>query len=235
MKVPESFKVALASLGLGGAPGLLYLTLALLLISGECSAWRQDHQRPKPPVASVLPPTPAELATPHETVPCVAVQVLKPTEKRSKEIARETGRPAAAPEPGRADVPVHLGEIARPGASSQAEPDYPLLLADGRPYPPSPEGGRIWSWLEMDGSNTLVAKPNPTKPLPADRFFDFRPTYLIGGAYSPIGGETRGKVYAGVEFLRAGRFHVRVEGGADFVAGQSGTYGMVGVEWRSRQ
>lgn len=229
MKLPESVKVAAASLGLGGAIGL---AVALILLGGECSAWHGDHPKPKPPVAQVLPPTPEEAATPHETVPCVPVQALKPSPKRLKEISKATGGLVAAPIPAPVAVPPHLGESVPPAPAGGVT--YPLLLVDGRPYPESPAGGLIWVLIEENGAATVIAEPNPPKPLPAERFFDFRPTYMIGGAYSPIGGETRGKVYAGVEFLRAGRFHVRVEGGADFIAGQSGTYGMVGVEWRSR-
>ena len=229
MNVPAWVKASAASLGLGGAIGLF---AALALVGGECSAWHQDHPTPPPPVAQILPPTPGEIATPSTVLPCVPVQVLQPSPKRLKEIAAETGGLVGAPKPPGVVVPPHLGEIV-PSAGA-GEPDYPLLLVDGRPYPESPAGGKLWVTLESDGSANVVAKPNEPKPLPAEKFVDFRPTYLIGGAYSPLGGETRGKVYAGVEFLRAGRFHVRVEGGADFIAGQSGTYGMVGVEWRSR-
>ena len=43
MKLPEAVKVSLASLGLGGALGIVF---ALLVLGGECSAWRRDHPKP---------------------------------------------------------------------------------------------------------------------------------------------------------------------------------------------
>ena len=230
MKLPKAVKVSLASLGLGGALGIVF---ALLVLGGECSAWRQDHPKPAPPVTSVLPPTPGELATPSTVLPCVPVKVLQPSPKRLKEIAKETGGLVGAPTAPPVEVPPHLGEIVPPGASS--EPDYPLLLVDGRPYPESPAGGKLWVRLEADGETTVVVKPNEPKPLPAEKFFQFGNVWELGGLYG-IGqdGETRSRAWAAYEPIRLGRIHLRAEAGVDLRAGQSDGYVMGGAVWRSR-
>ncbi len=240
MTVPAWVKAGAASLGLGGIIGIV---LAFTVLGGECSAWRQDHPKPAPPVAQVLPPTPAELATPSAVLPCVPVKVLQPTEKRRKEIATETGRPAPAPNAPGVAVPPRFGEIVLPGGSSggdivlpsgSGEPDYPLLLVDGRPYPESPAGGKLWIHLEQDGSTTVVAKPNDPEPEPEEKFWSFRPEWELGGLYG-IGqaGDARSRAWAALEPVRAGRLHLRVEAGVDLRAGQSDGYAMAGAVWRS--
>ena len=230
MTVPAWVKASVASIGLGGVLGALAV---LAVIGGECSAWRQEHPKPKPPVATVLPPTPGELATPHETLPCVPVQVLKPTEKRRKEIAKETGGLVVAPNAPPVAVPPHLGEIVPPAGSS--EPDYPILLVDGRPYPESPAGGKLWVTLEQDGSANVIAKPNPEKPKPADKFFEVRNVGELGGMYGVgQGGDTRSRAWAALEPIRLGRIHVRGEVGVDLRGGEQGGYAMAGFVYRSR-
>ena len=230
MKLPKAVKVSLASLGLGGALGIVF---ALLVLGGECSAWRQDHPKPAPPVTSVLPPTPGELATPSTVLPCVPVKVLQPSPKRLKEIVRETGGLVGAPTAPPVEVPPHLGEIVAPRASS--EPDYPLLLVDGRPYPESPAGGKLWVTLEQDGSANVIAKPNPEKPKPADKFFEFRNVWELGGMYGVgQGGDTRSRAWAALEPIRLGRIHVRGEVGVDLRGGEQGGYAMAGFVYRSR-
>lgn len=230
MKIPQSVKVAAASLGLGGAIGL---SVALILLGGECSAWKQDHPKPPPPVAQIIPPTPGEIATPSTVLPCVPVQVLQPSPKRLKEIAKETGWLAGAPKPSGVVVPPHLGEIVAPAGSS--EPNYPLLLVDGRPYPESPAGGKLWVTLEQDGSANVIAKPNEPKPLPAERFWQFGNTFELGGLYGVgQGGDTRSRAWGAWEPVRLGRIHLRAEAGVDLRAGQSDGYVMGGAVWRSR-
>jgi hypothetical protein len=216
-------------IGVGGV-GLL---VAGILLGGECNAWRGDHPKPEKPVAVVLPPTEGERKTKVVTEECVPVRVLVPTEKRAKQIAKETGGRAGAPVAAGPSQHPAPGEIGPQIASS--EPDYPLLLVDGRPYPPSPEGGKLWVHLEMDGSTTVVALPNPEKPAPEEKFWSFRPVYEIGGM-AGVGqeGDTRSRAWAAIEPARAGRIHLRVEGGLDIRDGASGAYGMIGAVWRSR-
>ena len=230
MKIPQSVKVAAASLGLGGAIGL---AVALILLGGEYSAWHGDHPKPKPPVAQVLPPTPEEAATPHETVPCVPVQALKPSPKRLKEIAKATGGLVAATIPAPVAVPPHLGEIVAPATAGGVT--YPLLLVDGRPYPESPAGGLLWILLEENGAATVIAEPNPPKPLPTERFWQFGSVYEFGGLYGiGQGGDTRARGWAAIEPLRAGRIHLRAEVGVDLRNGGTDGYVMGGAVWRSR-
>ena len=230
MTVPSWVKASAASLGLGGAIGLF---AALALVGGECSAWRQDHPKPPPPVAQILPPTPGEIATPSTVLPCVPVKVLQPSGKRLKEIAKETGGLVGATKPGEVVVPPRFGEIVPPAGSG--EPDYPLLLVDGRPYPESPAGGRLWVNLEADGSATVVVKPNPEKPSPAERFIQFGNMWEIGAAYGiGTGGDTRGRGWAAVEPLRLGRIHIRGEVGVDLRGGQTDGYALAGFVYRSR-
>ncbi len=230
MTVPAWVKASAASLGLGGAIGLF---AALALVGGECSAWRQDHPKPPPPVAQILPPTPGEIATPSAVLPCVPVKVLQPSGKRLKEIAAETGGLVGATKPTEVVVPPRFGEIVPPAGSG--EPDYPLLLVDGRPYPESPAGGKLWVTLEQDGSANVVAKPNEPEPLPEERFWQFGNVFELGGLYGiGQGGDTRSRAWAAWEPVRLGRIHLRAEAGVDLRAGQSGGYVMGGAVWRSR-
>lgn len=236
MKLPESVKVAAASLGLGGAIGA---ALVAFLLAGECSGWRQDHPKPPKPVPQVLAPTAAELEMQRVIEDCLAVETLQPTPKERKRIARESGRAdfaaqPVAPQANAAGVvpPPHLGGIARPGAAS--EPDYPVLLAE-KEVPPMPDGGRAWVWLEQDASVTVVTKANDPKPQPADRFWQFGNVYEIGGLYGiGQGGDTRARVWAAIEPLRAGRIHLRAEAGVDLRNGGTDGYVMGGAVWRSR-
>lgn len=230
MTVPAWVKAGAASLGMGGIIGIV---LAFTILGGECSAWRQDHPKPAPPVAVVLPPTPGELATPSVVLPCVPVKALRPSAKRLKEIATETGRPVPAPNAPGVVVPPRFGEIAPPAGAG--EPDYPLLLVDGRPYPESPAGGKLWVHLEQDGSTTVVAKPNEPEPPLAEKFWGFGNVWELGGLYG-IGqeGDTRARGWAAIEPLRAGRIYLRAEAGVDFRNGENGAYVMGGAVWRSR-
>ena len=230
MKLPEAVKVSLASLGLGGALGIVF---ALLVLGGECSAWRQDHPKPAPPVTSVLPPTPGELATPSTVLPCVPVKVLQPSPKRLKEIVRETGGLVGAPTAPPVVPPSHLGEIVAPAASGGF--GFPLLLVDGRPYPESPAGGKLWVRLEADGETTVVVKPNEPKPLPAEKFFQFANVWELGGLYGVgQGGDVRSRAWAALEPVRLGRIHVRGEVGVDLRGGEQDGYAMAGFVYRSR-
>lgn len=230
MTVPAWVKASAASLGLGGAIGLF---AALALVGGECSAWRQDHPKPPPPVAVVLPPTAGEIATPSTVLPCVQVKALQPTEKRRKEIAQETGGLVGAPKPSEVVVPPRFGEIVPPAGAGG--PDYPLLLVDGRPYPESPAGGKLWVTLEQDGSANVVAKPNEPNPLPAERFFAFGNVFELGGLYGiGQGGDTRSRAWGAWEPVRLGRIHLRAEAGVDLQAGRSDGYVMGGAVWRSK-
>lgn len=230
MKLPEAVKVSLASLGLGGALGIVF---ALLVLGGECSAWRQDHPKPTPPVAEILPPTPEEIATPSTVLPCVPVKVLQPSPARLKEIARETGGLVGAPTFPPVEVPPHLGEIVAPAASGGF--GFPLLLVDGRPYPESPAGGKLWVRLESDGTPTVVVKPNEPEPLPEERFFEFGNTWEFG-ILAGIGssGDTRGRGYLAVEPIRLGRIYIRGEVGVDLRGGQQDGYALAGLVYRSR-
>ena len=159
--------------------------------------------------------------------------MLQPTEKRRKEIATETGRQAPATTAPGVVVPPRFGEIVLPGGAGEL--DYPLLLVDGRPYPESPAGGKLWVHLEQDGSTTVVAKPNEPEPPPAEKFWQFGNVWELGGLYG-IGqeGDTRARGWAAIEPLRAGRIHLRAEAGVDFRNGENGAYVMGGAVWRSR-
>jgi len=230
MTVPAWVKASAVSLGLGGAIGLF---AALALVGGECSAWRQDHPKPPPPVAQILPPTPGEIATPSTVLPCVPVKVLQPSGKRLKEIAKETGGLVGAPKSPEVVVPPRFGEIVPPAGAG--EPDYPLLLVDGRPYPESPAGGKLWVTLEQDGSANVIAKPNEPEPLPAERFWQFGNVFELGGLYGVgQGGDIRSRAWGAWEPVRLGRIHLRAEAGVDLRAGQSDGYVMGGAVWRSR-
>ena len=159
--------------------------------------------------------------------------ILQPSPKRLKEIVRETGGLVGAPTAPPVVPPSHLGEIVAPAASGGF--GFPLLLVDGRPYPESPAGGKLWVRLEADGETTVVVKPNEPKPLPAEKFFQFGNVWELGGLYG-IGqdGETRSRAWAAYEPIRLGRIHLRAEAGVDLRAGQSDGYVMGGAVWRSR-
>ena len=233
MTVPAWVKASAVSLGLGGAIGLF---AALALVGGECSAWRQDHPKPPPPVAQILPPTPGEIATPSTVLPCVPVKVLQPSGKRLKEIAKETGGLVGAPKSPEVVVPPRFGEIVPPAGAG--EPDYPLLLVDGRPYPESPAGGKLWVTLEQDGSANVIAKPNEPEPLPAEKFWSFKPVYEIGGMAdleSLLTSETKDwKVWAAVEFGRAGRIRPKLQVDGESRSGEKDLRVWTGAVWRSK-
>ena len=119
--------------------------------------------------------------------------------------------------------------------AGSGEPDYPLLLVDGRPYPESPAGGKLWVTLESDGSANVIAKPNEPEPLPEERFWQFGNVFELGGLYGiGQGGDTRSRAWAAWEPVRLGRIHLRAEAGVDLRAGQSDGYVMGGAVWRSK-
>lgn len=231
----QTLKSLAASLGLGAVIGAAAVAV---LLAGECSAWRQDHPAPIKPKPTVLQPTAAELEMERIIEDCLAIETLQPTDKERKRIAKESGRPefarptgvhsTNAPQP---ILPAQPGEIGPQIASS--EPDYPVLLAE-REVPPMPDGGNLWVWLEMDRSVTVVTKAHDPKPAPSERFWSLRPVWEIG-ALAGVGteGETRWRGWGAVEPLRAGRLHLRVEGGVESRAGTADAYGMVGgvVRW----
>lgn len=239
MKIPASVKVAFASLGLGGAIGL---TVALLLVGGECSAWRQDHPKPPKPTPQVLAPTDAEREMERVIEECLAIETLAPTPAERKRIAKESGRPEFATPPAvqgtNAPQPVpagQAGEIVPPAASGGArEPDFPVLLAE-KEVPPMPDGGKLFAWLEMDKSLTFVTKAYDPKLSPPDRFFEFRTIYEAGALYG-IGAdkEMRGRGWFAAEPIRLGRFRVRGEVGIDIRGGEQSSYALAGLVWRSR-
>lgn len=211
------------------------ILIAAILISGEYASWRGDHPKPPKPVPQVLAPTAAELEMDRIIEDCLAVEVLLPTPERAKQIAKETGRPrhAAVTLEGRERTPAD--GIVSPGGAQRVEPDWPLLLVDARPYPESPAGGKLWVHLEQDGSTTVVALPNPEKPAPAEKFFQFGTVWEFG-ALGGIGsaGDTRGRGWIAAEPLRLGRVHLRGEVGVDLRAGEQSSYALAGFVWRSR-
>ena len=97
-----------------------------------------------------------------------------------------------------------------------------------------PDGGKLWAWLEQDGSTTIVTKANDPKPAPSERFWSLRPVWELG-ALAGVGteGEARWRGWGAVEPLRAGRLHLRAEAGVESRAGVADGYGMVGgvVRW----
>jgi hypothetical protein len=191
-----------------------------------------------PPTPTKLAPTPAEISTPKVLIECIPVQALRPAEKRRKQIAKETGiaLPSAVTLEGVKDA--GPGKIMPQIASSEPVPDFPVLMVDGRPYPPSPDGGRIWSLLEMDGSNTLVVLPNPDKPKPEDRFWSLSAVYELGAMVdleSLLASETKDwKVYGAVEFGRAGRLRPRLQVEGESRAGEKDLRAWGGLVWRSK-
>jgi len=238
MTVPAWVKASAASLGLGGAIGLF---AALALVGGECSAWRQDHPKPKPPVAVQTQPTAASAEMDRIIEDCLAVQTLQPTPAERKRIAKDSGRAdfaaqATAPAAIRTGPvrPAQGGEIVAPAASGGSGPDYPVLLFENV-LPAMPAGGIAWGFLEMDGSGSLTVKPNPVPKAPAERFFEFANVFELGGLYGiGQGGDTRSRAWGAWEPVRLGRIHLRAEAGVDLRAGQSDGYVMGGAVWRSR-
>jgi len=122
-----------------------------------------------------------------------------------------------------------------PAASS--EPDYPILLVDGRPYPVSPAGGNLWVHLEQDGSASVVALPNPEKRRPEEKFWSFQPIYEIGAMadLESLARETKDwKAWAAVELGRAGRLRPKLALEGESRAGETDMRAWAGLVWRSK-
>lgn len=229
------------------------IIIGCVLLLGECFHQREENPKPpKPPkpVPQVLAPTPAELAIPSEVITGAPVKALQPTTKDRKRIAKDSGRPDFAAEPARpapvaGATPVlapKVGEESRsddsidPGASSSVS--YPQLLISDRPIPPLPDGGRLWVYLEQDGTATPIVKANDPKPAAKDRFWSFSPVYELGAMVdvASLGGADAAawKAWGAVEFGRAGRLRPKVQVDLESRAGSAKVAPWVGAVWRSK-
>lgn len=199
---------------------LLAAAGALMLLVGECSAFRgetREDARPSP-----APPTSIEERAAEVTLPCQTVVALEPTERDRRRLAERYGRPElATPAP-----PSERGALAGDGS---AIPGSVVRILAERELPVLPAGGTALVTLEPDGRTSVTVKPTPEKLL------EWRATWELGGLYGlDTEGETRGRAWAAVEPLRFGRIHLRGELGADVRAGVTDGYVMAGAVWRSR-
>ena len=203
----------------GMGVGWLFVALGGIALVGECRGHKKAQDVVTEPV--VAPPTKAEEKAPPKVVPCVDVQAIDPGKKDRKRMAEEYHRPDLAPLANEFErrLPSVPGQVAARPAEILGERELPLM----------PDGGKALITLEPDGRVEITTVANP------DPFFEWESDFEVGAVYGKgFGGEARWRGWAAVEPFSLGRFHARLEVGAEGRAGQTDPYVMAGGVFRGR-
>lgn len=224
--------VALVTLAGGVAAGWWLIgSLGIAAFVGECRGHKQAQEVITAPV--VAPPTKMEEKAKEKIVPDVDVKAIEPGKKERKRIAEEYHRPDLAKPP--ADKPLRIKCVTKGCAEAEAdviahrnETQAAEILGE-RELPLMPDGGKALITLEPDGRVEITTVANP------DPFFEWESGFEVGAVYGKgLSGETRWRGWVAVEPFSLGRFHARLEVGAEGRAGQTDPYIMGGGVFRGR-
>lgn len=185
--------------------------LALLLFVGECRAHLVAFRSDETPRIAVNAPR-FERYKPDVTE--AKIRTWRPPEREAKRIERTFRTPIRAEgETEGADLLAHKVIPVDCDGGGTRTVEIIATLPEG-------EGPR-----EVEVRSVVAGR----------KFFDLRARYEIGGLYGrSFDGSTRSRAWAATEPARLGRFYLRAEAGLDVRGGESDSYALVGVVWRSR-